>query len=128
MSEPEISRVDDDLPQAQVRPRQWVLSVVWIVPVVAAIVAGWLVYDRYRQYGPDITIRFRDGSGVRPGQTPVLYRGVPVAEVTRVTLSEDQRSVEVRARVQRSASSIAREGSGFWIVRPEVGLEQVQGL
>jgi paraquat-inducible protein B len=58
----------------------------------------------------------------------VLYRGVPVAEVTQVTLSEDQRSVEVRARVQRSASSIAREGSVFWIVRPEVGIGQITGL
>jgi paraquat-inducible protein B len=36
--------------------------------------------------------------------------------------------VEVSVRVRREAADIAREGSTFWIVRPEVGVETILGL
>lgn len=116
-----------DLPRARVMRRRW-SSVVWVVPVVAAIIAGYLLYDRMRDFGPEITIRFRDGSGIKVAQTPILYRGVQVGEVTGIRLSEDNRRVEVTARLQRSAVSIARDGSLFWIVRPEVGIGTLTGL
>lgn len=118
-SNPEVS---EELPKAAAKRSRWNLPVVWVVPVVAATVAGYLVYDRVREFGPKITIRFKDGSGVKIGQTPIKYRGVPIGEVKAVELSEDQRHVLVKARLRRSAASIAREGSIFWIVRPEVGV------
>ncbi len=114
--------VAEELPKAKVKIRRWIFPVVWVVPVIAAIVAGYVVYDRVREFGPRITIRFKDGSGVKIGQTPIKYRGVPIGEVKAVELSEDQRHVLVKARLRRSAASIAREGSVFWIVRPEVGI------
>lgn len=117
-----------DLPEARVTRSRWGAAAIWVVPLIAAIVAGYLIYDRLKERGPEITIRFRDGSGIRVGQTPILYRGVPVGEVTGVGLSEDQRHVEIRARLQRSARSIAREGSMFWILRPEVGIGSITGL
>jgi paraquat-inducible protein B len=116
-----------ELPRARVTRSRWA-RVVWVVPLVAAIVAGFLIYDRIREYGPEITIRFRDGSGIKVAQTPILYRGVQVGEVKDVRLSEDNRHVEVRARLKRSAVAIAREGSVFWIVRPEVGIGNITGL
>lgn len=119
--------VRSDLPRARVTHSRWA-RVVWVVPLVAAIVAGFLIYDRISEYGPEITIRFRDASGIKVAQTPILYRGVQVGEVKEVRLSEDYRHVEVRARLKRSAVAIAREGSVFWIVRPEVGLGNVTGL
>jgi paraquat-inducible protein B len=116
-----------DLPRARVTRGRWA-RVVWVVPLVAAIVAGFLIYDRISQYGPEITIRFRDASGIKVAQTPILYRGVQVGEVKDVRLSEDYRRVEVKARLRRSAVAIAREGSVFWIVRPEVGIGNITGL
>ena len=117
-----------DLPSARVRRGWWGTAAIWVVPLVAAIVATYLLYDRLKDRGPEITIKFRDGSGIREGQTPILYRGVQVGEVTGVGLSRDQRHVEIRARLKRSASAIAREGSVFWIVRPEVGIGTITGL
>jgi paraquat-inducible protein B len=116
-----------DLPRARVTRSRWA-RVVWVVPLVAAIVAVFLIYDRISEYGPEITIRFRDGSGIKVAQTPILYRGVQVGEVKDIRLSEDYRHVEVRARLKRSAVAIAREGSVFWIVRPEVGIGNITGL
>ena len=116
------------LPAARVRPRRWTFAIVWAVPLVAAIVAGYLVYSRLNEFGPTVTIRFRDGSGVKPGQTELRYRGVPVGEVIAVELSRNREYVLVRTRLRRSAGSLAREGSVFWIVRPEVGFGTVRGL
>jgi paraquat-inducible protein B len=101
---------------------------VWIVPVVAAIVAGYLTYDRLQEFGPTITIRFKDASGVRAGQTELRYRGVPVGQVERVELSDDEKYAVAKVRLRREASAVAREGSAFWIVRPEVRLGDISRL
>jgi paraquat-inducible protein B len=81
-----------------------------------------------QDYGPEITVKFSDGGGLRAGQTPVRYRGVQVGEVTNVRLSKDEKKALVRVRLIKSAEGIAREGSRFWIVRPHVGFGQVTGL
>ncbi len=117
-----------ELPKARVQRRKWNIPIVWVVPVVAAIVAGYLIYNRVQEIGPRITIKFKDGSGLKAGGTPIKYRGVPIGEVTALELSEDHQQVLVTARLRRSAASIAREGSVFWIVRPEVGIGNITGL
>lgn len=116
------------LPAATLRRRRFGLPIVWIVPLVAAIVAGTLVYNRLQEFGPTITITFRDASGVKPDQTEIRYRGVPVGQVTTIELGRRQERVVVTARLRRTAAGLAREGSLFWIVRPEVGFGTVRGL
>jgi paraquat-inducible protein B len=118
----------EEQPRAVIKKSRWRFPVVWIVPLVAAIVAGYLVYSRVHEFGPTITIRFKNAGGMRAGQTPVNYRGVQIGEVTAVELSEDKKHVLVSARLRRTAASVAREGTAFWIVRPEVGLANITGL
>jgi paraquat-inducible protein B len=118
----------EELPKARLRRRRPWLQLMWVVPLVAAAVAGWLVYERVRQQGPEITIQFRDGGGLRVGQTPVKYRGVQVGLVTGLSLSEDRERVLVKARLDRAAESLAVDGTQFWIVRPQVGWGNVTGL
>lgn len=117
----------EELPRARVRRRR-LFRLVWVVPVVALAVAGWLVFQHLRSIGPEITITFNDGAGLKPGQTPLRYRGVAVGEVSGVELSPDHRQVVVRVRLVRSAAPLAREGTTFWIVRPQVGWGSVTGL
>jgi len=117
----------DDLPKARLR-RTRLFRLAWIVPLVAAAVAGWLVYERMRSFGPEITIQFNEGGGLRVGQTPLKYRGVQIGEVTGVELSPDHKHVLVTARLRRTAGSVANEGAQFWIVRPQVGFGSVTGL
>jgi paraquat-inducible protein B len=109
-----------ELPQARVRQRRWRLSVVWIVPIVAAIVAGYLTWGRLQELGPTITIQFTDVTGVRAGQTEIRYRGVPVGRVVSVELSDDEKSALVKARLRPENAALAKDGSVFWIVRPDV--------
>jgi paraquat-inducible protein B len=115
------------LPVAEVRRRR-LFRVAWVVPLIAALVAGWLVYQRVRESGPEIRITFNNGDGLRAGQTPIKYRGVAVGEVSRIELTEDHKQVLVRARVQRSAMSLMRDGATFWVVRPQLGFGNVSGL
>jgi paraquat-inducible protein B len=118
----------EELPKAKVKRVKWTFPVVWVVPVVAAIVAGYLVYDRGHEYGPKITITFKDASGLKTGQTPIKYRGVLLGEVTALELDGNHRHVVVKARLRRPGASVAREGAAFWIVRPEVGIGNITGL
>src|SRR5580765_8996985 len=118
----------EELPKARIRRRHAWLQVMWVVPITAAAVAAWLVLDRMREYGPEITIQFRDGSGLKEGQTPIRYRGVQVGEVRRLEVSQDRDSVLVKARLRRHVALLASQGAVFWIVRPQVGWGNVTGL
>jgi paraquat-inducible protein B len=118
----------EELPRARLRRRRPWLQLMWVVPLVAAALAAWLVYERLRQQGPEVTIEFRDGGGLRVGQTPVKYRGVQVGLVTGMTLSEDREHVVVKVRLERAAATLASEGTQFWVVRPQVGWGNVTGL
>jgi len=104
------------------------LSFIWSVPVIAAVVAGILVFENLQKFGPVITIQFENANGLDANQTVVRYRGVRVGNVLSIELTRDLQHVEVRARLQRFAAGLAREGSIFWIVRPEVGAAGVHAL
>ncbi|HWM44564.1 MAG TPA: MlaD family protein [Burkholderiales bacterium] len=117
----------EELPRARVRRRR-LFRLVWVVPLIALGVAVYLVLQHMRSLGPEIALRFDDASGVRVGQTPLNYRGVQIGEVTRVELSDDHRRAVVKARLHRSARAVATEGALFWIVRPQIGLNQITGL
>lgn len=99
----------------------------WLVPILAAISVIVIVLQALTQRGPEITIRFADGNGLKAGDG-LMYRGVRAGEVLAVTIDPDLKGVEVRARLTRDAQPLAREGTRFWIVRPEVSLTKVSGL
>jgi paraquat-inducible protein B len=117
----------EELPQARVRHRR-IFQLVWVVPLIAIAIAGWLTWQHFERIGPEIHVQFTDASGLRPGQTPLLYRGVQVGEVSRVGLAEDRKHVVVQLRLLKEAQSLATEGAQFWIVRPQVGWGSVTGL
>lgn len=128
MSEVKKSTTDEKLPSAKIERRKWSFPFVWVVPIVAAVVAGFLVYQRMHEFGPAISIQFKNAGGMRPGQTQVEYRGVSIGEVTAVELSTNNAYAVVKVKLRRSAQGVARKRSMFWIVRPEVGVGTIAGL
>jgi len=116
-----------NLPKAKISARRRGY-LIWFIPFFAAAAAGWLVFESIQKSGPLITIDFADGSGVLANQTVVRYRGVRVGEVRSVGLSKDAQHVEVGVRLDQSAESLARDGTLFWIVRPEVSAAGLSGL
>lgn len=116
-----------DLPEAAVSGRAS-FSLVWLVPIAALIVGGWLVYRAYSERGPEITITFESGEGITADETQIRYRDVEVGVVEEVQLNERLTGVVIKARMVRSARRYLREGTRFWVVRARVAAGEVSGL
>ncbi|MCP4330854.1 MAG: MCE family protein [Alphaproteobacteria bacterium] len=115
-----------EIPTSEVRRRRGI-SMVWIVPLVAAAVAGYLLYDYLTNVGPKITITFPDGQNLTETAT-IRYRGVNVGKVLSISLNENLKGVVVEARLDGSAEGVARTDTKFWIVRPELNISGISGL
>lgn len=119
----------DALPQATVVPRQRSrLSIVWIVPIFAVLVAVGIAVQRVLAEGPTITIIFKAAGGIEAGKTPIKYKDVTIGQVSTVELTPDYQGVVVTARMARSAEGLMVDGARFWIVSPQIGLSGVSGL
>lgn len=119
----------DDIPEAiAVPPRRARFSAIWIVPIVAVLVAIGIAWERIASEGPTITITFKSADGVEAGKTFVKYKEVNIGQVTGVRLTDDAQGVEVTARIAKSASALMVEDAHFWVVRPRISLSGVSGL
>lgn len=104
------------------------LPLIWVVPVIAFFVGGWLIVRQSRAHGPEITIRFQNGAGIEPGKTVLEHKGVAVGSVQSVELDEQLDDVLVRVQLAKNAAALARADSEFWLVRPEIGFSGIKGL
>lgn len=120
----------DELPDAVPRrggPRTPLL--VWIIPVVALLVGGWLALQGFMNRGPDITIQFRSAEGIEAGKTRIRYKSVDIGTVKSVKLSDDNSTVLVNAEIDReSAKRFLVDDTRFWVVRPRIVGGQISGL
>jgi paraquat-inducible protein B len=129
MSEHSLSPNSEDIPPLPIgKSKGWVPSLVWLVPIAAALVGLSLVINSWRTTGPRITISFQTAEGLEVGKTLVKYRNVTIGHVTAITLSANRNSVLVTADLARSASDVATSDAQFWVVRPRIGVGWVSGL
>jgi paraquat-inducible protein B len=118
-----------DVPRATVVPRRRArISVVWVIPILAAVVALGIAVQRILSEGPTITIVFKIAEGVEAGKTVIKYKDVNIGRVTAVRLSDDYSKVEVTAKIDKSATGLIVEDAKFWIVEPRVTLSGISGL
>jgi paraquat-inducible protein B len=104
------------------------LPLIWVVPLLALVVSGWMIARNSRAHGPEITIRFQTGAGIEANKTVLEYKGVAVGSVQDVSLAPDMDGVIVRVQLSRDAANLARSDSQFWLVRPEIGFSGIKGL
>jgi paraquat-inducible protein B len=116
----------DELPEATVEKPSGI-SIVWLIPIVAALVGGWLAYKTISESGPTITITFEDASGLEAGKTKIKYKSVTVGQVETVEI-EDLQRVLVTAKMSKRSEKYMKEDTQFWVVRPRIGAGGVSGL
>jgi len=104
------------------------LSVVWLIPIVAAIVGGWIAVTRILAEGPEITIVFKSADGLEAGKTKIKYNGVEVGGLTKIRLSDDHRSVVATAKMEPDTQNFLVEDTHFWIVSARISGASVTGL
>ena len=128
MSAPPTSPFEEELPTPVVQNRRWIPRLVWLVPIVAAVIGISLLIRNWENAGPRITIGFLSGEGLQVGKTLVKYRDVTVGSVSAVVLSADHQTDVVSANLSKDAASLLGADTQFWIVRPRIGVGSVSGL
>ena len=119
----------DNLPQATVvRKKRLRISIIWIIPMLAAVVAIGIAIQRVRSEGPTITIAFKSAEGIEAGKTFIKYKDVRIGLVTAVELSEDYTKVLVKAKIAKHAAGLMVADAKFWVVEPRISLSGVSGL
>ena len=104
------------------------LSLVWIVPIVAAIAGVWVAVTRILAEGPKITIVFRSAEGLEAGKTKIHYNGVDVGTLTAIRLSDDHQRVIATAQMAPKTESFLVDDTKFWVVTPRIAGGTVSGL
>lgn len=123
-----------DAPAADLSPpdirksRNWLPSLIWIVPIVAALVGLTLVVKTVLDRGPTIEISFRTAEGLVAGKTKVKYKEVDIGIVTAITLAEDRSRVITTVQLQKEAKSITADDTRFWVIRPRLEAAGISGL
>ncbi len=116
------------IPIVNVHSRRRLPSVVWIIPVIAALIGLWLVIHSITSQGPVITITFKSAEGLEVGKTKLRYKDVDVGQVKTITLSSDRKNVIVTAQLIKSAADILATDTRFFVVRPRISGGSVSGL
>lgn len=116
-----------DIPSARVSRKQSI-SLVWAIPVIAALVGGWLAYKTFSERGPRIAIAFKSADGVAAGQTKIKYKDVAVGRVVAVNLSPDLKNVIVSARLDKDIEDYLTDHTRFWVERARISLQGISGL
>jgi len=120
---------DADIPHAVAVPkRKWTISLVWIIPIVAALVGGWLALHYILSQGPTITISFKNAEGLEAGKTKIRYKDVDIGTVKEIGIAKDRSHVIVTAEITKQAENLIVDDTRFWVVRPRITFNSVSGL
>ena len=118
-----------DVPSAVAAPKSGRgLQLVWLIPLLAALVGGWLAVKSILDRGPVITISFATADGLEAGKTKIKYKDVEMGLVTGVVLAPDTTHVLATAELVKEAKRYLVEDTRFWVVRARISGGTVTGL
>ena len=111
-----------------VTQKQYGISAVWILPILALSICGWLLYSSYQNRGVEITIYFNDATGIIAGKTQVIAKGIPVGLVKKLQPDLNNKRVKVAIKMEPLVVEYLVEDTLFWIVRPKLSASSIEGL
>ncbi len=122
---PDLSHIPDAIAEPKGRHS---LQLVWLIPIVAALIGGTLAVNSYLRKGPTITISFKTGEGLEAGKTKIKYRDVEVGMVKSITVANDLSHVIATAELKKETATYLVDDTKFWVVRPRISGGSVSGL
>src|SRR5882724_1631664 len=75
-----------ELPAPNLRHR---ISIVWLIPAIAALAAAWLAWQALASRGPTITITFSNADGLEAGKTKVEHNNVELGLIQSLEPTAD---------------------------------------
>jgi paraquat-inducible protein B len=103
-------------------------SLVWVIPVLAAIVGAWVAVTRILSEGPKITIVFKTAEGLEAGKTKIHFNGVDVGTLMTIQLSDDHQQVITTAQMAPKTEEFLLKDTKFWVVKPRISGATISGL
>ncbi|MDD1605413.1 MAG: MlaD family protein [Methylococcaceae bacterium] len=104
------------------------LPLIWLLPLCALLVSGWLIYKTMSDKGPVITINFTNADGLEVDKTKIKYLDVEIGKVTAISINDDLKTISVTAQMNKDTDAYLTNNTQFWVVRPQIGLGGVSGL
>ncbi|MGI9319667.1 MAG: MlaD family protein, partial [bacterium] len=80
---------------ANVKQKSKGFSPVWIIPIVAALVGGWMVFQNLLEENALVEVTFKSAAGIEAGKTLVKVRDIVVGKVVNVDFTSDLGVVKV---------------------------------
>ncbi|MCK5810817.1 MAG: MCE family protein [Cocleimonas sp.] len=118
---------NNDYPTAQIQTTSG-FSLIWIIPLTAMLIGGWLVYKYYSERGTMITITFDKASGIEAKKTAIRYKDIQVGRVQKLRLTSDLKKVVVIAEIFPEMAQNLGGNTRFWVERPRLTLQGISGL
>ncbi|WP_169303117.1 MlaD family protein [Thalassotalea mangrovi] len=118
---------DNTFEQTVIEPKPR-FSFIWILPILAACIATYLLVQAYYQSGVNIDIFVTDAEGIVEQKTEVRFKGLPVGLVRELTINEGLDVISVRVEMDRKTKDYLNSNTQFWLVKPEISLSGVSGL
>ena len=115
-------------PEPEFRARKRRISIVWLVPLVALVIGGWLVYKAVSEKGPTVTITFKSAAGLEADKTKIKYKEVELGQVVSIELDDKLSQVILKAEMVKKAKNFVSENTRFWVVRARVAAGSITGL
>ena len=105
---------DYRLPEAEITPKSR-FSLIRLIPLIAAIIGGWLAYKYYSEQGTFIVVDFEQASGIEARKTPIKFKDVEVGMVRKVSLSPNLKTVRVTVEIYHDMEENLGPETQFWV-------------
>ncbi|WP_416425137.1 MlaD family protein [Pseudomonas sp. App30] len=112
----------------EIRQSRFNVSLVWLVPIAAALVGISMLVHSAVSAGPRIMVSFLTADGLEANKTVVKYKNVVIGKVTAISFSTDRSHIEATIELDQSAKPFTSQDSRFWVVRPRIGAAGVSGV
>lgn len=104
------------------------ISPIWILPLAAICVGGWLLYKSYQDAGIDIIIHLQSASGITAGKTATIFRGTQVGIVKQINVSKDLQGVDLTVEMVKKSEPYLLEDVKFWVEKIDIEAGRITGL
>src|SRR5277367_131790 len=117
------------VPEAKTVPKKRTrLSLVWVIPIVAAVAGVWIAVTKILEKGPDITIVFSSADGLEANKTKIIYDGLNIGTLTSIRFAEDHKHIIATAEMSPKVKDFLVKDLKFWVVMPRMSGLNITGL
>ena len=122
------TRSATEISTADVKHKSKRFSAIWVIPIVAAVIGGWMVFNNLLHEKPVVEVTFKSAAGIEAGKTLVKLRDVTIGKVIKVKHADDLATIVVTLQFDEINTKEINDSTRFWVIKPRIGIGGVSGL